>query len=341
MPRVGTVIAATSGGSGGGGGAQAGSLYPRAGATGATGQGFAGGDGFDWDGTYQGSGGGGGAGSIGGNASRANLRSGAGGNGVISTISGVSQTYAGGGGGGARDFTAGAGGAGGGGNGGAQASGSNGTAGLGGGGGGSSSNGGSGGSGVVILSFGPYLEVTRSPLATRTGSAFSNSIQVQLTNLDGTLFSSNSPVTVTSSATLILNGAPLTQSLTVNAVNGIATFEGLGFATSVTTTQTLLFTSDAFVRTSVSITPTFFARDLIINSANTSTGFMFGGEFYASSSAGISYLNTADLHAHAVANTISISVSGSISISSNVSITTSKRAITLRAGGNIHLLGFQ
>ncbi|NBU23805.1 MAG: hypothetical protein EBS38_07875, partial [Actinobacteria bacterium] len=198
-------------------------------------------------------------------------------------------------------------------------------------------NSGSGGSGVVILSYGPYLQVTRSPVAARVGSSFTNSIQVQFTNLDGSLFSSNSPVTVTSSAALILNGVPLTQSLTVNAVNGIATFAGLGFASSVTSAQTLTFTSDAFVGTSVTITPTFFANNLVINSSNSSTGFMLGGEFYASSSAGVSFLNVADLHANAVANTISISVSGSISISSAVNISISGRSLTFRAGADIHV----
>ncbi len=282
--------------------------------------------------------GGGGAGSAGGAVGPSDYRiGGVGGSGLAFNISGSSRFYAGGGGGADRNGEGALGGSLIGGQGAGTNAATAGQVNTGSGGGGSADIGASGGSGVVILSYGPYLEVTRSPITARVGQVFTQSIQVQLTNLDRTLFSSNSPVTVTSSAALILNGVPLTQSLTVNAVNGIATFTGLGFASSVTSTQTLTFTSDAFVGTSVTITPTFYANNLVINSSNTSTGFMFEGEFYASSSAGVSYLNVSDLHANAVANTISISVSGSISVSSAVNISISGRSVTFRAGADIHV----
>ena len=148
-----STAAPLSGASGGGaGGDSAGSVI---GASGTSGQGYAGGNNYFAAPGY-GAGGGGGAGGAGANGSA--LLSGAGGAGFSSSISGAAVSYAGGGGGGGttNGATAGAG-NGGGGNGGALgASGSNASANTGGGGGGCSftgAKGGDGGSGVVIISY--------------------------------------------------------------------------------------------------------------------------------------------------------------------------------------------
>ena len=328
------VDAPTTGGSGGGAGA---SNALTTGANGTAGQGSKGGDS---NGTH--AGGGGGAIAAGGNAT-ASLP-GAGGNGLGSAITGALVQYGGGGGGGSGNTATRAnGGLGGGGTGGNT--GVNPTAGAtntGGGGGGGQTNtaGAPGGSGVVILSYGATLDVTRSPIVARVGSAFSQSIRVQQTNLDGSLNTGTFQIAVSASSGLTINGVALTQSYTVTSVNGIADFAGLGFASSVTGPVTLNFSSDAFVGTSLVVTPTFVANNLVINSSNATTGRMFDGEFYASSSAGVSFLNTADLHAHASLSNIVISVSGSISISADVSITRSSRTLVLRAGGDVHLQAF-
>lgn len=146
--------AATSGGSGGAGDSynlNAAGNAARIGASGTTGQGFAGGNGND----NSGGGGGGGAGSSG-NAAAGGV-GGNGGSGVASSITGTSVTRAGGGGGGSWNAaTPGQGGAGGGGNAGGQSSPPQaGAANTGSGGGASKSgyNGGTGGSGIVIVRY--------------------------------------------------------------------------------------------------------------------------------------------------------------------------------------------
>jgi uncharacterized repeat protein (TIGR02543 family) len=348
--------AATSGGSGGGA-ASSNNLQGAAG----SGLGLAnsGGNG-DTNNVHWLGGGGGGAMSAGGVASAANSLAGAGGAGFVTNITGVNSCFAAGGGGGRTWASGSSGGVGGtctsgqvsatvattGGAGSpndSTAGSGQANSGSGGGGGGLVQSGelwgksGSGGSGVVILSYGATLDITRSPVVARVGSPFSQSIQLQQTNLDGSINTGNFQVSVTASAGLTINGVALTRSYTVTSTNGIADFAGLGFAANVTGPLTLSFTSDSFGGTSMTITPTFFANNLVINSSNATTGALLGGEFFASSSAGISYLNTADLHAHAVANSISISVSGSISVSSDVNISISNRALTLRARGDIQV----
>ena len=168
---------ASSGGSGGGG--QYFTGY-ELGASGTSGQGNAGGRGYNFS-IGSGTGGGGGAGAVGGNSATNDPGpSGSGGVGITSSITGSSIYYAGGGGGGAYNSAsdvAGSGGTGGGGNGGqAGAAGTAGTTNTGGGGGGTSASlgaGANGGSGVVILSVptASYSGTTSgSPTVTTSGS---------------------------------------------------------------------------------------------------------------------------------------------------------------------------
>jgi hypothetical protein len=217
-----------NGGSGGGGTNWVG----MTGGTATAGQGNnGGGAGLTGD-TNGGSGGGGGAGAVGGAGS--GNTGGVGGAGRTSSITGTPRFYAAGGGG-----AGGTGGAGGSSIGGAGATatgsgqvGANNT-GAGGGGnfalGNNTTMGGDGGSGVVIISYGPYLEVTRSPIAVIPGNAFQSSIQLQVTDeLTGARLATNASVTVTASSNVLtINGTLLTQSYTVNAVNGIVDFAGL------------------------------------------------------------------------------------------------------------------
>jgi len=144
--------AASSGGSGGGGGM----VSTQSGASGTSGQGYAGGAGSSSNaGGEPSGGGGGGAGAVGVDTAGVQADGGAGGAGVSSSITGSAVTRAGGGGGGAWTNNGGAGGSGGGGAGGKQGvAGSNGTANTGGGGGGDGQGGaGSGGSGIVIIRY--------------------------------------------------------------------------------------------------------------------------------------------------------------------------------------------
>lgn len=335
MSTTGTIIAATTGGSGGGGGAQAGAAYPITGAAGTSGEGNSGGNGFDWNGSFQGAGGGGGAGGIGAAANNTTRTSGAGGPGLAFSITGSSVTYAGGGGGGTRSDTAGAGGAGGGGAGGRASSGSLAAANLGGGGGGGSSNGGNGGSGVVILSFGPVLEVSRTSTSNRPGSSFNQPIQVTLREQDGTTAFAASQASVTVSApagVLQLNGTSIT-STSVTTVNGVATFSGLGFQSGVTSAQTLTFTSDAFVGVTQSITPSFLASSITINSGVTTGGAFSNGVFEANSNGAVNILNS-DLVTALAAGAVTIETSGSITISAAVQSAT-ENGLTLKAGTDI------
>lgn len=162
----------SSGGSGGGGGADY--SVNRAGGSGTSGQGYAGGSTLHPGGMSPAGGGGGSGGA--GQDTQSNNIAGAGGAGTASSITGSSVTRAGGGGGGVWDNgTAGAAGSGGGGAG-AKINGTagSGTANSGSGGGGMGYNGtrGAGGSGVVILSvptanLGTY---TGSPTVTTSGS---------------------------------------------------------------------------------------------------------------------------------------------------------------------------
>ncbi|MEY3624659.1 MAG: hypothetical protein RL696_40, partial [Actinomycetota bacterium] len=191
-------------------------------------------------------------------------------------------------------------------------------------------SGGSGASGVVILSYGPYLAVSTSPTFARAGTPFSSSIAVQLTELDGSLFSSTSPVTVTASAgVLTLNGATLTQSYTVNAVNGLATFTGLGFASSVASAQTLTFTSDAFVGATLTVTPSYYPGAVEIKTSGTTGGSFANGEFFASTTSGTTVILASDLTNHMQSFSTVISASGSIKVVNGFTSTSSNN-LTLK-----------
>jgi hypothetical protein len=338
MTQIGTIIAATSGGSGGGGAAQAGSAYPVAGAAGTAGQGNAGGNGYDWDGVFQGSGGGGGAGAPGQAANRSSLRSGDGGAGLANAITGTSLTYAGGGGGGNRGSgTAGSAGNGGGGAGGFATAGAHGTAALGGGGGGGNRLGGSGGSGVVILSWGSTLDVARVPVGARPGAEFTNALQIQLTGSDGNRLLTSGNVSLTASAGVLqLNGSNVTQSITVTAVNGLATFTGLGFTSTVTSAQTLTLTADGFVGTSLSITPSYFPGNVNIANGVATQGSFIDGQFFTSTTSGTVNILASDLMRHMASFSTVISASGNVSISADVT-TSATASLTVRAFGNISL----
>jgi hypothetical protein len=68
-------------------------------------------------------------------------------------------------------------------------------------------SGGSGGSGVVVLSYGAFMEVTQTPGGARANSNFTRPITIQLKNADGTNYSAsaaNQQVTLTAASGTVL-----------------------------------------------------------------------------------------------------------------------------------------
>jgi hypothetical protein len=240
---------ATTGGSGGG-------AYHNnsdSGKAGTTGQGSAGGNGYDNGSSQFGAGGGGGQSQAG--ATGVSGQAGKGGNGYTSSISGNSLVYAGGGGGGYErtSGSSGLGGAGGTGGGGAGAysasntssvNGTSGSANTGGGGGGaagsSSGVGGAGGSGIVIIRYkAPTLQITTQPSSTIScGRNFLQPPVVRLLDGNG---SAVAGVTVTAAIETGTGGA-LYNNQAVTDANGYATFTNLQITGSVGNTYTLNFT---------------------------------------------------------------------------------------------------
>jgi uncharacterized repeat protein (TIGR02543 family) len=328
--------AATASWTGGGGAAVwSGDLTPRTGATPSAGRGFKGGNGLDRP-----AGGGGGSGGPGLNHNDATSAA-RGGLGVQSSIDG-SQIVFGAGGGGGTSLLSGAGGStsGPGAGGGAGAAvGTAGATGTGAGGGGGSGAGGSswraggsGGSGVVILSYGPNLEVTRTATTARAGSNFSQPIQV--TAGDG---SAEHDVTVTATGQVLRVGTSDTAvtSVTVRTVQGVATFTDLGFTSNVGLgARSLTFTSDAFVGTSMTITPSQTASTVNITSSGSTTGTFVNGQFESSTDGTANILNT-DLQTHMQTFSTTVESRGTISVQANISSTAVGNGLTLRATGRI------
>jgi uncharacterized repeat protein (TIGR02543 family) len=353
MPSVGNITAAKTGGSGGGGGAQAVDGADVSGKSGTVGQGNRGGNGFTWNSSFQGAGGGGGAGGEGVAANSSTRTSGAGGAGKASSITGSRIMYAGGGGGGSRSDTAGAAGSGGGGAGGLGAAGSRATANLGGGGGGGSSSGGSGGSGVVILSYGASMDVTQTPGGARAGSTFQRPITVQLKDQFGQPYTGAAQqVTLTASSSTVLrqtvNGSTSNvTSVTVTSSGGVATFADIGFQIGVTGAQTLTVTADAFVGTSLSVTPNFLPTAVTISDRVSSDGSFVDGSWVSTSAV------TSNIQASALARelatrdviievlgTSSDTTSGNGSVIFQAPVTKtagSDRTITIKATKNVYM----
>jgi hypothetical protein len=181
------------------------------------------------------------------------------------------------------------------------------------------------------------LDVNQTPVGSRPGVAFARPVKIQLTDVSGNRISSTAQVTLTASAGVLqFNGATLTQSLTVTAVDGIATFTGIGFANSVNSAQTLTFISDAAIQTSLSVTPNAFPANVNISNAGSTQGVFVDGEFYATSGTGTTNILASDLVRHMASFSTVISASGNISVSADVT-TSATASLTLRANGSISL----
>jgi hypothetical protein len=160
---------------------------------------------------------------------------------------------------------------------------------------------------------------------------------VQFTDLSGNRVQTSGLVSVTASAGVLqFNGTALTQSFTVNAVNGIATFTGLGFTSGVSSAQTLVFTADAFIATSLVLSPNSYPANVNISNGVTTQGTFLGGEFYATSGTGTTNILVSDLVRHMASFSTVISASGNISVSADVT-TSATASLTLRAAGSISL----
>jgi hypothetical protein len=324
---------ATTGGSGGGAGA--GEVQDGADPT--SGQGFAGGN--SKANTAYGAGGGG-AGALGGN--NYNSGPGAGGNGLQLNITGTQTYFAGGGGGGSVNTVTGTGGLGGGGRGSSTASGQDqpvaGTANTGGGGGGGrgfsggQTGGGAGGSGVVILSYGANLEVTRTATAARAGSNFAQSIQVTAGN-----GSSEHDVTVTATGQVLRvgNAGTAVTSVTVRTVGGVATFTDLGFTANVGNgSRTLTFTADAFVGTTLTMAPTFIPGTVTVTGNATSGGQLFQGLVQASSSGATVNIQASELVTALSSGNVLVESTGNVTVSSAVLSTTPNSNLSFSCSGS-------
>ena len=315
-----TDSSSTSGGSGGG--TDANSSFTTAGG-GESGQGNPGGygDGGSTGQLYTG-GGGGGAASAGANVVSGSGQGGKGGDGRGSSITGSQIFYAGGGGGasGGTNLTGGLGGTGGGGAGGgiggsSGTSGTDGVSGTGGGGGGGGHDssvwayrGGSGGSGVVIVSWGRILDVAQEPSRARAGTSFADPIKIALKDSDGTtdIALEGVEVTVTAPAGVLqLNNQSVPSATATTDSSGIATFSNLGFQSGVSSAQTLTFTSDAFVGTTLSVSPTFLPTQVTISTGTSSNGSFIDG-YWISTSNTASVINATDLAAQLALRDVTI-----------------------------------
>jgi uncharacterized repeat protein (TIGR02543 family) len=335
-----------SGGSGGG--TDTNSLFTTPG-SGQAGQGNSGGQGTGGSNENYTGGGGGGAGSAGSNG--VGDQGGKGGDGRASSITGTRTLYSGGGGGASNSGSGGAGGSTVGGSGGVRGNpgtaGTNGLSATGSGGGGAgfsdsvwAYSGGSGGSGVVILSYGASMDVTQTPGGARAGSTFQRPITVQLKNSDGTNYTGvNQQVTLTASSSTVLrqtvNGVTSNvTSVTVSSNGGVATFADIGFQSGVTGAQTLTVTADAFVGTSLSVTPTFVAATVNINSTGPTTGSFIEGVFQSSTGTTATILNS-DLVSAMTQRSILVESTGEINVVNGFTSSTSASDITLKARGSI------
>jgi hypothetical protein len=298
----------------------------------------------------QAGGGGGGATENGKNASSG--IPGNGGSGFLSRVSGGDQLYGVGGQGGKRTNTGTAaqtvtaGGV----AGGRDSIGTSALANTGGGGGGAgdlsniSRQGGSGGSGVVILSWGPVLEVARTPATSRVGSAFAQPIQIHLRDSTGANNLENSGVVITVSAPSGVlrqfnsdnTSQPVTSATATTNDSGLATFEGLGFESSVTSAQTLTFTSDSYVGTTLSVEPSFAASTVNITSSGTTSGIFVNGVFESNTTSAANIVNT-DLQTAMASGSVLVETTGDITVEASVVSPTADSDLTLKARGNINL----
>lgn len=364
---LGALITANGGGRGGSwnvnaaqvGGSGGGSTYNNAATAGTASQGNSGGTAVN-SAYFQGNpyltGGGGGAGAVGGNPIDASLTSGVGGAGKASSLWVNGTYYAGGGGGGfLGSASGGAGGTGGGGAGQGNTTTASlpapghGAANTGGGGGGSGAHngagltswGGNGGSGVIVLSYGGYLDLTTTPKARRATQQFDVAPVIKIKNNDGTQLSgSQHAVTVTTDVigNLTFNGTALTAGKTITASDGVFDFTGLGFATGVTTSQVLTFSSPDFVDYQVTVAPKFSPTtvQIVADSAVASTAGYFDstGQFYADAAASTN-IRVSDLSAAMASTDVRIDASSTISVDTAANFSSRTTGLTMVATSTV------
>jgi hypothetical protein len=135
---------------------------------------------------------------------------------------------------------------------------------------------------------------------------------------------------------LQINGSTLTQSLTVAAVNGVATFNNVGYTSTVTAPQTLTFTADGFVGTSTAIAITYMPNNVTIASGVTTQGYFVEGLFYASTTSGTTNIRASDLVAHLASFSTVISASGFITLTDGFTSATASDLV-LRAASYINV----
>jgi hypothetical protein len=200
---------------------------------------------------------------------------------------------------------------------------------------------GSGGSGVVILSYGPELEIATTPRAARVGTTFSDPITVRVRDANDSPAHAGQVVTLSAANSGVLrlvdaNGnvtTPTSVTATTNET-GTATFTGLGFQSDVTTTQTLTVTSDAYIGTSLQIEPRFVASTVSITDSGETQGVFVDGVFQSSQSGSANILNT-DLQTAMASESVLVESSGPINIAASVVSNTSGAGVTFKANLNV------
>jgi hypothetical protein len=185
------------------------------------------------------------------------------------------------------------------------------------------------------------MDVTQTPGGARAGSTFQRPITVQLKNANGTNYTgANQQVTLSASTSTVLrqtvNGVTLNvTSVTVSSSGGVATFSDIGFQAGVTGAQTLTVTADAFVGTSLSVTPTFVATSITVTNSGTTAGQFIDGVFQANG-ATLTNIRADYLVSEMTARSLVVESSGGITISNAVASTNSSSSLSLTStGGNV------
>jgi hypothetical protein len=190
------------------------------------------------------------------------------------------------------------------------------------------------------------MDVTQTPGGARPGSNFTRPITVQLKNQQGGDYTgANQQVTLTASTSTVLrqtvNGVTSNvTSVTVTSSGGVATFSDIGFQSGVTGAQTLTVTADAFVGTSLSVTPTFVAATVNINSTGPTTGSFIDGVFQSSTGTTATILNS-DLVSAMTQRSILVESTGDINVVNGFTSSTTGSDITLKAGGSVTISASQ
>jgi hypothetical protein len=139
------------------------------------------------------------------------------------------------------------------------------------------------------------------------------------------------------SGTVLSSGGSAVTSGSVTAVtdaSGVASFTGLGFQSGVTTAQTFTVSGDAYLGTTVQVTPTPVPSSVTINGSGPTTGTFVDGVFQSNTSGAATILNSVLVTAMTQGSAL-VESAGSISVEASVVSSTSGSAVILKAGTDV------